>query len=67
MNMKRSTISSQKGYALIPLRLYFTRGKAKVAIGVCKGKKAHDKRQAIAERDSKREVARAIRSKGRDI
>ena len=60
-------LTRQQGYTLIPLRLYFTRGKAKVAIGLCKGKKAHDKRQAIAERDSKREVARAIRSRGRDI
>ena len=60
-------LTRQQGYTLIPLRLYFTRGKAKVAIGVCRGKKAHDKRQAIAERDSKREVARAIRSRGRDI
>jgi len=60
-------LTRQQGFTLIPLRLYFTRGKVKVALGVCRGKKAHDKRQAIAERDSKREVARAIRSRGRDI
>jgi len=60
-------LTRQQGYTLIPLRLYFTRGHAKVALGVCRGKKAHDKRHAIAERDSKREVARAIRSRGRDI
>ena len=60
-------LTRQQGYTLIPLRLYFTRGKAKVALGVCRGKKAHDKRHAIAERDAKREVSRAIRSRGRDI
>jgi SsrA-binding protein len=60
-------LTRQQGYALIPLRLYFTRGKAKVALGVCRGKKAYDKRHTIAERDSKREVSRAIRSRGKDI
>ena len=60
-------LTRQQGYTLIPLRLYFTRGKAKVALGVCRGKKAHDKRHTIAERDAKREVSRAIRSRGKDI
>ena len=59
--------TEREGYTLIPLRLYFKRGKAKVAIGVCRGKKAHDKRHAIAERDADREVRRALRSRGRDI
>lgn len=53
----------QKGYALIPLRLYFTRGKAKVALGVCKGKKMHDKRATIAARDADREVRRELRGR----
>jgi len=53
----------QKGYALIPLRLYFTRGKAKVALGVCKGKKLHDKRATIAARDADREVRREMRGR----
>jgi len=53
----------QKGYALIPLRLYFTRGKAKVALGVCKGKKLHDKRATIAARDADREVRRELRGR----
>src|SRR5438309_1920044 len=47
------------GYALIPLSLYFKDGRAKVEIGVCKGKAAYDKREAIAERDAKREIDRA--------
>ncbi len=54
-------LTRQQGYTLIPLRLYFTRGKAKVALGVCRGKKAHDKRHVIAERESKREIARQLR------
>lgn len=55
--------SRTKGYALIPLRLYFTRGKAKVALGVCRGKKLHDKRATIAARDADREVRREMRGR----
>ena len=46
------------GYALIPLSVYFKNGLVKVELGVCKGKKNYDKRQAIAERDAKREMDR---------
>jgi SsrA-binding protein len=59
-------LTQQRGYALIPLRLYFTRGRAKVALGVCKGKKAHDKRRAIAEKEADREVRRALRGRSRE-
>lgn len=52
---------TRKGMTLIPLRLYFSRGRAKLLIGVAKGRKTHDKRHAIAERDAKREIARAKR------
>ena len=52
---------SQKGTTLVPLKLYFTRGRAKLLLGVCKGKKTHDKRAAIADRDAKREISRAHR------
>lgn len=58
-------LSQQKGMALIPLRLYFTRGHAKIALGVCRGKKAHDKRQSIAERDAQREIRREMRAQER--
>ncbi|MEA2646166.1 MAG: SsrA-binding protein [Chloroflexota bacterium] len=51
----------EKGLTLVPLRLYFSRGRAKVEIGLVKGKKSWDKRQSIAERESKREMDRAIR------
>jgi len=52
----------QKGLTLIPLKLYFSRGRAKLLLGVARGKKTHDKRQAIAERDVRREMDRAKRS-----
>ena len=49
---------SRSGYSLIPLDIHFKNGKAKVARGVCKGKKLYDKRETIKERDLKRENAR---------
>jgi SsrA-binding protein len=51
----------QKGYTLIPLRVYFTRNRAKAEIGLCRGKRQWDKRQALAEADARREMARALR------
>ena len=48
------------GVTLIPLQLYFNNGKAKVEIAVAKGKKAHDKREAIKEREADREVSRVV-------
>jgi len=55
----------QKGHTLIPLKLYFLRGRAKLLLGVAKGRKSHDKREAIAERDAKREMDRAKRRTSR--
>jgi SsrA-binding protein len=52
---------AQKGNTLVPLKLYFSKGRAKLLLGVCKGKKTHDKRAAIADRDAKREILRAKR------
>jgi SsrA-binding protein len=56
------------GVTLVPLSLYFQDGRAKVDIAVARGRKDYDKRQAIAERESKREAARATgrRTKGID-
>jgi SsrA-binding protein len=51
----------QKGYTLVPLRLYFTRNHAKVEVGLARGKREYDKRQALAEADARREMARALR------
>jgi SsrA-binding protein len=45
----------------VPLKLYYTKGRAKLLLGVGRGKKSHDKREAIAERDAKREMDRARR------
>ncbi len=52
----------RKGLTVVPLKLYFARGHAKLLVGVCKGKKTYDKRHAIAERDAKREMDRARRT-----
>ena len=55
----------EQGLTIVPLRLYFRGGKAKVEVALVKGKKSWDKRQAIAERDAKREMQRAIRRDSR--
>lgn len=52
-----------KGLTLIPLRLYLKGGLAKIELGLCQGKKLYDKRQAIAEREVKRDIERIIRSR----
>lgn len=56
----------ERGYALVPLAMYFNEdGRVKVEVGLCKGKKNYDKRAAIAERDAKRDVARAMKERYR--
>jgi SsrA-binding protein len=51
----------QRGYTLIPLRIYFLNQRAKIEVGLCRGKRQYDKRQAIAEADARREMERALR------
>jgi len=51
----------EKGYTLIPLSFYFKKGRVKVELGLCKGKKSFDKRADIRERDVKRDIAREFR------
>jgi len=51
----------QKGYTLVPLRVYFKRNHAKVDVGLARGKRQYDKRQALAAADAKREMARALK------
>ncbi len=52
----------EKGFSLIPLRVYFDEnGRVKVEVGLCRGKKSYDKRQVIKEREAKRETARVER------
>ena len=53
----------QDGNALIPLSLYFKDGKVKVELGLCKGKKLHDKRDSEAERESKRDIERTLKER----
>lgn len=55
----------QKGYALIPLSVYFKGKWAKMEIGLCRGKKLYDKRDADAERSAKREMERAFKEQNR--
>jgi SsrA-binding protein len=52
---------NQKGLTIVPTRMYYSRGRAKVEIAVARGKKAYDKRAAIAGRDAQRQIARAVR------
>jgi SsrA-binding protein len=52
-----------KGLTLIPLKLYLKGGKAKIELGLCRGKKLYDKREAMAERDVKREIERIVRGR----
>jgi SsrA-binding protein len=56
---------AQKGYALIPLKIYFKGPFAKVEIGLAKGKKQYEKREAIKERDAKREIEKAIKNRNK--
>ena len=53
----------QDGYSLIPLSVYFKGSRVKINIVLCKGKKLHDKRQAAAERDAKRQIERAMKER----
>jgi len=55
----------QKGLTLVPLKLYIKHGVAKVELGVAKGKKVYDKREAIARRDAEREMDRALKQRRR--
>ena len=52
-----------KGYTLVPLKLYIRNGMAKLELGVARGRKAHDKRRVIAERDMRRELERATKER----
>ncbi len=54
----------QQGLTLIPLSAYFNRGRLKIQVGLCKGKKNYDKRGSIARKDAEREAARELRSRG---
>ena len=55
----------EKGYTVIPTKLYLKDGRAKIEIALARGKRQYDKRQTIAERDSKRQVERALKERHR--
>ncbi|MBI3953648.1 MAG: SsrA-binding protein SmpB [Chloroflexi bacterium] len=56
--------AAERGYTLVPLRLYLKRGRAKVEIALAQGKKQYDKREALAKKEAGREMARALRQRG---
>ena len=51
-----------EGYTLVPLKIYFVKNRAKVLLGLCKGKKDYDKRESIKERDIKRQLSKASKN-----
>ena len=58
---KLHALVKQDGYTLVPLSVYFKDARVKVEVGLCKGKKNYDKRAAMAQRDTKREIDRAMK------
>ena len=51
------------GLTLVPISIYFKGSRVKIQVGLCRGKKLHDKREAVAQRDAKREIDRMIKSR----
>ncbi len=56
-------VTKQQGLTLIPLSVYFLKGRAKLEIGLCKGKKLYDKREVAAEKDAKRSIERSVKER----
>ncbi len=63
--IRLSSFSARDGYSLVPLSLYFRGSRVKLEIGLCKGKKLYDKREADAERSAKREMEQYSKTKNR--
>ena len=57
--------ATERGYTIIPLRAYFKKGRVKIEIGLARGKKSHDKREAIKRKDIDRDTRQAVRDRGR--
>ena len=51
----------QRGQTLVPLKMYFKQGRAKVLLGICQGRKLHDKREILKKQDAQRDIQRAMR------
>lgn len=64
--MKLAGLVGQKGYTLVPLSLYFSGSRIKVAVGLCRGKKLYDKRESDAKNEASREIERYEKSSRRD-
>lgn len=56
-------LTKQDGYTLIPLSAYFNRGRLKIQVGLCKGKKNYDKREVMAKRDAQRNIERTLKDR----
>lgn len=63
--MRLYGLIKQEGLTLVPLSIYFKGSRVKLQLGLCKGKKLHDKRDDMARRDAKREIERAIKERSR--
>lgn len=63
--MKLHGLVSQKGYTLIPLRIYFVGSRLKMEIGLCRGKKLYDKRDSEAKKEAGREIERRVRDQSK--
>ena len=63
--MELADLIKQDGYTLVPLSVYFKDARVKVEVGLCKGKKNYDKREAAAKRDAKREIDRTLKERNR--
>ncbi len=64
--LKLGGLVSQKGYTLVPLSLYFSKSNVKVEVGLCRGKKLYDKRDAEAAKETSREIDRRMRDRNRE-
>ena len=64
--LKLGGLVNQKGYTLVPLSLYFSKSNVKVEVGLCRGKKLYDKRDAEAAKETSREIDRRMRDRNRE-
>lgn len=64
---KLQVLQREKGYTLIPLKIFFKNGLAKMDLAVAIGKKLYDKRQDIAEKDAKRKIERVLKTNDREV
>jgi SsrA-binding protein len=58
---KFANLAFEKGLTLVPLKMYFKEGRAKVLLGICKGRKTYDKREVLKQKSMKRDIDRAMR------